>query len=311
MKNRITLDLEQPEKTAALFRALSSPVRLRMLKVIGEKPGINISSIVEKLSLPLSTTALHVKVLEDAGLIFIQEKPGLRGYQKSCAILVEDINISVFLRRQNERHTRDIKVDMPLGNYFDCAITKPCGMAGQRAYIGTEDAVNAFFSPDRIHAQLVWFTSGFLEYRFSNTDIKSEKIHELSFSFEACSESAGYNNDWPSDITVWINSTEVFTFRSPGDFGGKRGANNPDWWPDEATQYGELHHLEISDAGCFGDGRKTCGHTLDSLRIVEGDYIAFKIGIKENAECAGGINLFGEYFGNYKQSIEMIARLER
>ncbi|MDR3173456.1 MAG: helix-turn-helix domain-containing protein [Treponema sp.] len=311
MKNRISLDLEQPEKASALFRALSSPVRLRMLKVIGEKPGINISAIGEKLSLPLSTTALHVRVLEDTGLILIQEKPGLRGCQKSCAVLVEDINVNVFPRWRSDRHTREIKIDMPLGNYFDCAITKPCGMAGRSSYVGTEDDINAFFDPDRIHAQLVWFTSGFLEYRFPNAAIKDENIQELSFSFEACSEAAGYNNDWPSDITVWINSTEVFTFRSPGDFGGKRGANNPDWWPDESTQYGELHRLEISAAGCFGDRQKACKANLDSLRVVEGDYVSFKIGIKKDAKYAGGINLFGEYFGNYKQGIEMIARVER
>jgi predicted transcriptional regulator len=311
MKNRIVLDLKQPEKAAALFRALSSPVRLHILETIGEKPGINISTIGEKLDIPLSTTALHVRVLEDAGLILIQEKPGLRGCQKSCAILVEDININVFSRWRNERYTRDIKIDMPLGGYFDCAITKPCGMASRRSYIGTEDAVNAFFSPDRIHAQLVWFTSGFLEYRFPNAAIKDGNIQELNFSFEACSEAAGYNNDWPSDITVWINAVEIFTFRSSGDFGGKRGANNPDWWPDEATQYGELHHLEINAAGCFGDGKKICKDNLDSLRITEGDYISFKIGIKKDAKYAGGVNLFGEYFGNYKQGIEMIASLER
>jgi predicted transcriptional regulator len=311
MKNRISLDLEQPEKTAILFRALSSPVRLRMLNLIGEKPGINVSTLAERLSLPLSTTALHVRVLEDAGLILIQEKPGLRGYQKSCAILVEDISINVFPRWRSERHTRDIKIDMPLGGYFDCAITKPCGIAGRRSFIGTEDAVNAFYSPERIHAQLVWFTAGFLEYRFPNAAIRDEKIHELSFSFEACSEAAGYNNDWPSDISIWINGAEVFTFRSPGDFGGKRGANNPDWWPDESTQYGELHHLEINADGCFGDGKMSCRDNLDSLRISGGDYIAFRIGIKEDAKYVGGINLFGENFGNYKQGIEMIARLER
>jgi predicted transcriptional regulator len=311
MKSRISLDLEQPEKTAGLFRALSSPVRLRMLNLIGEKPGINVSTLAERLSLPLSTTALHVKVLEGAGLILIQEKPGLRGCQKSCAILVEDININVFPRWRSERHTRDIKIDMPLGGYFDCAITKPCGIAGRHSFIGTEDAVNAFFCPERIQAQLVWFTAGFLEYRFPNEAIRDERIHELSFSFEACSEAAGYNNDWPSDISIWINGTEVFTFRSPGDFGGKRGTNNPDWWPDKSTQYGELHRLEINAAGCFGDGRMSCRDNLDSLGVTGGNYISFRIGVKETAEYVGGINLFGEYFGNYKQGIEMITRLER
>jgi DNA topoisomerase-1 len=44
--------------------------------------------------------------------------------------------------------------------------------------------------------------------------------------------------------------------------------------------------------------------------IKAGDYISFKIGVKEDAACVGGLNLFGECFGNYKQNLEMIAKLE-
>ena len=31
-----------------------------------------------------------------------------------------------------------------------------------------------------------------------------------------------YRNDWPSDITLWVNDIEVGTWTSPGDFGGRR-----------------------------------------------------------------------------------------
>ncbi|AEF80203.1 ArsR/SmtB family transcription factor [Leadbettera azotonutricia] len=310
MKNRINLDLDQGEKAAKVFRALSSPVRLQMIKAIVEKPGMNISELAERFTLPVSSAALNVRVLEEAGLILIQEKPGLRGAQKTCAILVEDIYIDIFHRKRVEKQAREIMYNMPLGYYFDCSITKPCGIAGKKSYIGIEDSENAFYSPERIHAQLVWFSSGYLEYRFPNHSIKSEVIQSIIFSFEACSETAGYNNEWPSDITIWINHNEVFTFRSAGDYGDKRGIYNPGWWPDESTQYGELHHLEISPQGCFGDGRKTSDLGLESLDISKGEYISFKIGIKEDAECRGGINIFGEHFGNYRQDISMVARLE-
>ncbi|MDR1059585.1 MAG: transcriptional regulator, partial [Treponema sp.] len=69
--------------------------------------------------------------------------------------------------------------------------------------------------------------------------------------------------------------------------------------------------LEISSQGCFGDGRKTSDLTLEELRITEGEYISFKIGVNEESECPGGINLFGEHFGNYRQNITMTAKLER
>jgi predicted transcriptional regulator len=310
VKKRINLDLYQPETSALVFRALSSPERLRMLQRLVESP-TNISELAEEFSLPLSTAALHVKVLEEAGLIFTEEKPGLRGAQKICAVLAEDVFLNIYHRKKDAAPTRSAVYRMPLGNYFDCSVTKPCGIAGRKTYIGTEDAENAFYRPNRIHAQLLWFTTGFLEYRFTNQAIKSEKLLELGFSFEACSEAPGYSNEWPSDITIWINHEEVSTFRSPGDYGGKRGIYSPSWWPDDATQYGDLHRIEINSEGCFCDERKTSTMNLESLHVTEGNFISFKIGVKEDAEYAGGINLFGEHFGNYRQDIEMTVKLER
>ena len=312
MKNRINLELNEAGESAAVFRALSSPVRLKILQSLVEKSGgLNISEVAEQFRLPLSTAALHVRVLEEAGLIFIQERPGLRGSQKICAILAEDVYINIYNRQKELIQTRNVSYNMPLGNYFDCSVTRPCGIAGKRSYIGIEDSTQAFYSPNRTHAQIVWFTSGFLEYRFPNHFVNHEKLVELTFSFEACSEAPGYNNDWPSDITLWINGHEVFTFRCAGDFGDKRGIYNPDWWSNASTQYGELHHLDITREGCFGDGRKTSDLDLNTLKITEGDFISFKIGVKEDAEYVGGINLFGESFGNYKQNISMIIKLAR
>ena len=312
MKNRINLELNQAEDSAAVFRALSSPERLKILQSLIEKAGgCNISELAEEFRMPISTTALHVRILEEAGLIFIQERPGLRGSQKICAILAEDVYINIFNRQKEKIKTRNIGCSMPLGNYFDCRVTMPCGMAGKKSFIGIEDSVQAFYNPNRTHAQILWFTSGFLEYRFPNHFVSHEKLLELNFSFEACSEAPGYNMDWPSDITIWINGSEVFSFRCAGDFGDKRGLYNPDWWPDVSTQYGELHHLDITREGCFGDGRKTSASNLEDLRVTEGEFISFKIGVKEDAEFVGGINLFGENFGNYKQNLYMIAKLER
>jgi predicted transcriptional regulator len=310
MKNRINLDLYQPEKAAEILKALSSPIRLKMLNVLGEKSGLNISELAEYFRLPLSTTALHVRILEQTGLIFTKEKPGVRGAQKVCAILAEDVYLNLFDRKKNDTSTREVNCDMPLGNYFDCLVTRPCGIAGRRFSIGTEDAENAFYNPNRTQAQLIWFSTGFLEYRFPNHVVKSGQLADVSFSFEACSEAPGYNNDWPSDISVWINGYDVFAFRSAGDYGGKRGVYNPDWWPDSATQYGELHRLEITARGCFCDGRKSSDMTMADVGLTRGEYISFKIGVREDSECPGGINLFGEHFGNYRQNIVMTARFE-
>lgn len=310
MKNRITVDLNQMERSAGIFKALASPVRLEMLKTLIDKPA-NISELAERFSLPLSSAALHVRVLEEAGLIFIQEKRGIRGSQKLCAIYFEDLYLNMAPKPNNETPTRDVVFRMPLGNYFDCAVSPPCGIAGPKGPIGIDDASSTFYIPARTHAQLIWFTSGYLEYRFATMNIQNKIIRSLIFSFEVCSEAPGYNNDWPSDITIWINGEELYTFRSPGDFGGRRGLYTPLWWSENSSQYGELHHLEINEAGSFGDGIKCSDQGLAALRITGKDFISFKIGIKEDAEYIGGLNLFGEHFGNYNQNIEMVAKLER
>jgi predicted transcriptional regulator len=309
MKNRINLDLNQPEESALVIRALSSPVRLKILQYLMTQGSKNITDLAEQFSLPLSTAALNVRTLEEAGLILVQEKPGLRGYQKVCAPLAEDVYLNLVRHRDAGEKISEQTYSMPVGNYFDCQVTKPCGIAGRRTYIGLEDSTNAFYSPNRTRAQLVWFASGFLEYRFPLTPAAKSRLQTVLFSFEACSETMGYNNDWPSDITIWINHREVFTFRSAGDFGDKRGLYNPPWWPDRATQYGELHTLEITRQGCFGDSRKSSDLSLTALGLTEGEFVSFKIGIKEDAECAGGLNLFGKHFGNYPQNIEIIIRL--
>jgi predicted transcriptional regulator len=310
VKNRIVVDTNQVERSAGIFKALASPTRLEILKTLIDKPA-NISELADHFSLPLSTAALHVRVLEEAGLIFIQEKRGIRGSQKICAIFFEDLYLNMAPKQNDERPTRDVLSRMPLGNYFDCIVSPPCGIAGSRGPIGIDDASSTFYSAARTHAQLIWFTSGYLEYRFATMNIQNKIIKSLIFSFEVCSEAAGYNNDWPSDITIWINGEELFTFRSPGDFGGKRGLYTPLWWPDNSSQFGELHHLEINAAGSFGDGIKCSDLDLAALLTPWKEFISFKIGVKEDADYAGGINIFGEHFGNYSQNIELTAKLQR
>ena len=101
------------------------------------------------------------------------------------------------------------------------------------------DETAVFYLPEHSEAQLIWFTQGYLEYRVNRSLLREAgSMENVEISFEACSEAQGYNNDWPSDITLWINRREVGTFTSAGDFGGTRGAQNPAWWSDTMTQYG-------------------------------------------------------------------------
>lgn len=81
---------------------------------------------------------------------------------------------------------------------------------------------------------------GFLEYRFPLEIPPGAEIQQIEFTMERCSEAPHYDNEWPSDITLWVNDTEIGTWTSPGDMGGRRGKLNPPWWNDEGTQFGAL-----------------------------------------------------------------------
>jgi ArsR family transcriptional regulator, arsenate/arsenite/antimonite-responsive transcriptional repressor len=56
-------------RTAGLAKALSHPVRLRILEILGARGGCICGGLVELLPLAQSTVSQHLRELRDAGLI--------------------------------------------------------------------------------------------------------------------------------------------------------------------------------------------------------------------------------------------------
>lgn len=308
MKKRIVLDLSDEQRAALVGKALSSEMRLDILKLLVNK-ACNVSEISKYFGIPLSTAAQHVKALEEAGMVICQESPGVRGTQKLCGIAFEDVYFNVFAHKKSKAPFRSVVIPVSIGSYFDCQISAPCGIVNETGYIGCEDFPYSFYSSDRFTAQLIWFEQGYLEYRIPTTAFRKNSLSELEFSFEICSEAPGYSNDWPSDITVWVNHTEVATIHSKGDFGDRRGRNNPDWWSDTQTQYGVLKTIRVNSLGTFEDAVKCSDVVLKDLGLENDYYISFQIGVKKDAVNFGGLNIFGEKFGDYSQAIVVKAKL--
>lgn len=235
-----------------------------------------------------------------------QATPGSRGTQKKSNSWVEAIHIDIMPSIQPQLPYSTVYFSIPIGNYFDFHVKAPCGIATENGFLNSADDTRAFLLPERSQAQLIWFSQGYLEYRIDpSLAAPDKKVECVEISFEVCSEAQGYNNDWPSDITLWINGKELGTFTTPGDFGGERGKQNPIWWPDNMTQYGELHTLSVRNDGTYIDGIKTSDETLKSLWKSKKDAILFRIGVKPDAENVGGMNLFGAHFGNLSQHINI------
>lgn len=157
-----------------------------------------------------------------------------------------------------------------------------------------------------MRAGLIWFARGHVEYKFpNNAKVSGLPVAALEFSMELSSEVAGTNVDWPSDISVWINGVLTGTWTSPGDYGDRRGNFTPRWWKLKGSQYGQLKTWRITDQGCFIDGVKASDVSLEDLALNAHHSIRLRVGIDENAQNPGGVNIFGRGFGNYDQDITM------
>ena len=296
---------DEDEEICKLGRALSSPGRIQILRLLTQKP-MNLVEIAARLNLPISSVAFHINALEEAKLVQIEYKPSQKGHMKLCSTGTIKAIIS-FTQESKEEYVDEVKVEMPVGNYVECNITKGY-LVGKNNFIFREQSSqNMLFAPERTEGQLFSFQSGNVSYNFPNIFHYHQSFRKLSFSFEMCSEAPYYCEKWPSDITVWINSIEIATFCSPGDFGGKRGKYTPDFWQTNSTQFGLLKKFSIDDSGCYIDDiLDNKNHTFDDLKLNDKNFIRLTIGIKDDAVHVGGINIFGRGFGNYHQDIQMI-----
>ena len=307
INGHIRLDVED-DSSGKIFesigKALSSPVRIKILKILKYK-SMNIVEISDKIKIPVSSTAFHIKTLEDAGLIVTESQPGIRGSQRVCSVCVDDIFIAMNTHKE-PLGQQTFTVDMPIGHYFDCDIHPACGLADVNGYIEVCDNPRAFYSPRRFSAQLIWFHKGYIEYRFPNYFLEEKAPTSVAFSLELCSEAPGYRNVWPSDVTFSINGREVATYTSPGDYGGRHGKLTPSWWTDGNTQFGLLKTIGVNPSGSFLDEQFFENSvTLPELQLLSNSFISFRVEIKPNARYVGGMNLFGEKFGDHAQNITM------
>ncbi|MBO5199014.1 MAG: helix-turn-helix domain-containing protein [Lachnospiraceae bacterium] len=302
MKQEIHMNLDDVQKLVLYGRAFSAEARIEILRLLcrGER---NINEIAETLSLPASSAAAHVKVLEEAGLITTSLQPGVRGSMKVCEKALDTLKLE--LTSSHRAAERMEIINMPIGSYVDCLVEPTCGIVGEKGPIGQEDEPRCFYEPNRSEAQLLWFGKGYIEYRFPNSLLKKVQEKRMEISLEICSEDHEYNMAYPSDITLWVNGIEAGTWTCPSDYGGRRGMLNPAWWPDKNTQYGELKTWRFESDGTWIDEERVNTRKIQEYGLSDQDYISVRIGIKEDAAHPGGINLFGDGFGDYSQGIRL------
>lgn len=297
----IDLSLADEETLGEVVQALNTKTRRDIMRML-YSASFSVAEIAKQLKLPVSTVSFHLNILRKAGFITVTVKHNTRGNAKLVSRKVDNVNIN-FLQDFEKRPSSQEIMEIPLGSYTEAKVSGNCGMASESGIIVGDDMSGAFFSPLRSQAQIIWFSKGFIEYRVPNYLLKDKKVNSVLFSAELCSEAPNYRNDWKSDISFWINGVEVATWLSPGDFGGRRGRLNPVWWSDYSTQYGMIKTLRVTDECVYLDETPVSTYNIKKLKLAEGDYITLRIGVKEDAKHQGGMNIFGEKFGDFSQGL--------
>ena len=137
-------DVEEIDALCSLGRALSSPIRIEIMQLLYEE-GMIIGDIAKKLDLPASSTAFHLKILEEAGLIRMEKQPGTRGTVKFCIRKVDYITVNLI--KKNADIDEIYSAEMPVGAFSSCQVTPTCGMFGPDGYMST---TGRFFSSTAI-----------------------------------------------------------------------------------------------------------------------------------------------------------------
>ncbi|SEO40148.1 transcriptional regulator [Paenibacillus sp. OV219] len=286
-------------KWLPLYEALASDVRLHILELLAVQP-MNIKELAAGLGLSSAIVTMHAKKLEKGGLIETKLVRRGGGTHKICSLAEGQVEITIPQTAQQKRECHEVSV--PVGHYTSFDIHPTCGLATSEHMIGQFDDPRYFHDPERMHAQILWFGKGYVEYRIPNYVLLGQSLEEIEITLEIGSEAPGVRVDWPSDIHFHLNNTLLGAWTSPGDSGEGRGKLTPAWWSNNLNQYGWLKIIRITNDGTYLDGQRLSDVKLSDIVMTRNNWL-LRLAVPDEAEHVGGLTIYGEGFGNYNQSI--------
>lgn len=284
-----------------LFKALGSDIRLEILQLLSEHKQLNMNEIADKLKLTNGAVTMHIKKLEECGLIKISTLTAKHGIQKLCNLHEDKFVIDI--AKPDVANSYDLEIGV--GHYSSYEIYPTCGLATMDKLIGEVDNPSYFADPERINSDILWFTRGYVEYRIPNYLKPGQEFSEIQVSMEISSEAPGNCSNWPSDINFSLNGVVLGSWTSPGDYADAKGIMTPSWWFPAWNQYGLLKLLTVNNYGTFIDGIQISEVTLDDLNLNYKSDLFFRLSVPEDAKHVGGLTIFGKNFGNYNQGMNI------
>lgn len=288
-----------------LYEALASEVRWTIMSLIAECE-MNVKDIADRLELSPSIVTMHIRKLEQAGLIGSHRVRIKGGTHKMCFLKEKWIEIEL----PSAKRTAKIREQsISVGHYTAFEVHPTCGLGTHEMEIGVWDDPRYFLDPERVHAAILWFGWGYVEYKIPNYLLADQTAEAIEISMEIASEAPGLRDYWPSDIEFIFNGVSLGTWTSPADFGrAARGRLTPEWWHRNVNQYGLLKTIRIDASGTCMDGEKMSRVTLGDLKLGE-PFWTLRFAVDKQAVNVGGLTLYGAGFGNHDQDIVIRAHL--
>ncbi|MDR1900093.1 MAG: winged helix-turn-helix transcriptional regulator [Treponema sp.] len=285
-----------------LFRALDSEPRLSIIRHLRKYPSLSMNELSEKLGVTHGAVTAHIKTLASSGLIFVREENGGRGTRKQISLNRERIQVDL-VRNARDRIIREVPI--PIGSFTEAGVKPPCGLASAESMIGTVDVPSSFSLDERTAAEILWIASGFVEYSVPLPAGLSGRLESIEITMEISSEAPGTCEEWPSDISFILNGKNAGTWTSPGDYGAMQGQLNPPWWDVNWNQYGLLKHLSVTREGAYMDDLRLSDCGVDEIFDGSPRLLTIRFAAPETCGNPGGLTLFGEKFGNYRQPLSI------
>ena len=95
-----------------VFQAIADPTRRQIISLVAQQP-LNLNSIAEKFDVSRQAVSLHVKILEECGLIMIRQQ----GRERYCEAKLQQLNeVAVWVEQYKQFWEQ--KFDA-LENYLD------------------------------------------------------------------------------------------------------------------------------------------------------------------------------------------------
>ncbi|MEC0108743.1 ArsR family transcriptional regulator [Paenibacillus taichungensis] len=292
-------------KFIPLYEALASEVRWRIMDMIAPSE-MNVKDIAAALELSPSIVTMHIRKLEQAGLIDSRRIRLNGGTHKLCFLKQNNIEIEL---PSASRTARIREQTISVGHYTAFEVYPTCGLGTHEKEIGVWDDPRYFLDPERVHAAILWFGRGYVEYKTPNYMLPDETANSIEISVELASEAPGLRDHWPSDIQFTFNGISLGTWTSPADFGrAARGKYTPTWWHRNVNQYGLLKTIRVDSSGTYMDGERMSDVTIEDIQL-EQPFWTLRFTVDEEGANVGGLTLYGSGFGNHDQDI--VIRVQR